>query len=255
MKNFSVTLLLVLLSMTANKALAYNIAVENGDNVTIYYNYINDGKELEVTTQNGSAGGGYKNVTKLSIPATVTYMSQTRLVTSIANFAFISCPSIESIKVEAGNTVYDSRDNCNAIIETATNSLRAGCKNTVIPIGVESIGKTAFVGCSGLTSIEIPNTLTKIEGTPFSGCEFQKVIVRDLSAWCRINFETSSCNPLCFSGHLYSDENTEVKALVIPDDVTYISPNAFRDASCLNSVTLLQEQKSCQRSVVSTLSA
>ena len=414
MKNFSVTLLLVLLSMTANKALAYEIAVENGDNVTIYYNYINDGKELEVTTQNGSAGSGYESVTKLSIPATVTYMGQTRpvtsigywafqnctsltsvdipntvtaigwsafqncsgltsieipnsmksvggdafvgcsglqkvivrdldawckidfvspsatplryakhlysdenteitnlvipnsvtsiardaflecesitsveignsvteigqeafkkcknlssvkmsnsvksiaffafegcssltsveipkSVTSIANFAFMTCPSIESIKVDEGNTNYDSRDNCNAIIETATNSLRAGCKNTVIPIGVESIGGTAFVGCSGLTSIEIPNTLTKIEGTPFAGCELQKVIVRDLSAWCRINFETGSCNPLCFSGHLYSDENTEIKALVIPDDVTYISQNAFRDASCLNSVTI-----------------
>ena len=91
MKNFSVTLLLVLLSMTANKALAYEIAVENGDNVTIYYNYINDGKELEVTTQNGSAGSGYESVTKLSIPATVTYMGQTRPVTSIGYWAFQNC--------------------------------------------------------------------------------------------------------------------------------------------------------------------
>ena len=62
-------------------------------------------------------------------------------VTSIGNLAFNGCSSLKSIIVAEGNTVYDSRDNCNAIIETETNTLFKGCKNTVIPNGVISIGE------------------------------------------------------------------------------------------------------------------
>ena len=76
---------------------------------------------------------------------------------------------LTSITVAAGNTVYDSHDNCNAIIETATNKLIAGCKNTVIPNSVTSIGDYAFKG-SGLTSITIPNSVTYIGEGAFYGC-------------------------------------------------------------------------------------
>ena len=75
-----------------------------------------------------------------------------------------------SIIVAEGNPVYDSRNNCNAIIETATNKLVYGCKNTVIPSSVTSIGSSAFSGCSGLTSISIPSSVTSIGSGAFSGC-------------------------------------------------------------------------------------
>ena len=91
-------------------------------------------------------------------------------VTSIGDMAFQDCTGLNSITVEKGNTRYDSRDNCNAIIETNTNKLIAGCKNTIIPNSVMSIGESAFYGCSGLTSITIPNSVTSIGNWAFSYC-------------------------------------------------------------------------------------
>ena len=88
-------------------------------------------------------------------------------VTSIGARAFGDCESVTSIVVDAGNTKYDSRNDCNAIIESASNTLIAGCHNTIIPISVTSIGNYAFWGFSSLTSIEIPNSVTSIGNKAF----------------------------------------------------------------------------------------
>jgi hypothetical protein len=72
--------------------------------------------------------------------------------------------------VDSNNTTYDSRNNCNAIIQTSTNTLIQGCNNTVIPDSVTNIGTNAFYGCNSLTSITIPSGVTSIGNNAFNGC-------------------------------------------------------------------------------------
>ena len=104
---------------------------------------------------------GCSGLTSVTIPNSVT---------SIGRCVFSKCSGLESIIIEDGNIVYDSRDNCNAIIETETNTLISGCKNTVIPNSVTSIGGRAFSECSGLISINIPNNIKSIGYGAFAEC-------------------------------------------------------------------------------------
>ncbi len=137
-----------------------------------------------VTSIENGAFRGCEGLTTISIPNSVTNIgwmafyyctsltaiSIPNSVTTIGHSAFASCYSLTSIVVENGNTVYDSRENCNAIIETATNTLMQGCNTTVIPNSVTSIGMYAFSGCTGLTSITIPNSVTRIGDRAFMSC-------------------------------------------------------------------------------------
>ena len=122
-------------------------------------------------------------------------------VRSIGYDVFYSCTGLINIVVDEGNSTYDSRDNCNAIIETATNKLIAGCRNTVIPNSVTSIGRLAFSGCTGLTSVTIPNSVTSIGDWAFYGC-------------------------------------TGLTSITIPNSVTSIGELAFQYCSGLTSVTI-----------------
>lgn len=115
-----------------------------------------------VTSIGDWAFGGCKSLTSIIVPKSVT---------SIGMNVFVRCSSLTSIVVASGNTKYDSREECNAIIETRNNSLMYGCQTSIIPNGVESIGYRAFAGCSSLTSITIPDSVGIIEEGAFEYCE------------------------------------------------------------------------------------
>ena len=145
-------------------------------------------------------------------------------VESIGYNAFAGCSGLTSIVVEEGNIVYDSRNKCNAIIETATNTLHNGCKTTIIPNGVTSIGRNAFKGCSDLTSITIPNSVTSIGTGAFGGCSGLTSVTIPNSVTSIGMAAFQSCDGLT--------------SVTIPNSVTSIGAGGFNSCSGLTSVTI-----------------
>ena len=92
-------------------------------------------------------------------------------VTVIGDNPFSGCSGLEQIVVDSTNPIYDSRENCNSIIETFSNTLITGCRNTVIPNSVTEIGSRAFANNGNLTgSLSFPNSVTTIGNYAFYGC-------------------------------------------------------------------------------------
>ncbi len=170
-----------------------------------------------VTSIGSSTFSGCLSLASIEIPNTVT---------SIGYSVFSGCLNLSSMVVEEGNPVYDSRDNSNAIIETATNTLISGYEYTIIPNSVTSIGSSAFYGCSSLTIIEIPNSVTSIGNAAFSECSSLIIVTFG---------ENSQLTSIGSSTFL---ECSSLTSIEIPDLVTSIGDYAFEDCSSLKSIEI-----------------
>ena len=240
MKNIITSTILLLALLLPLTATAYDFAVDG-----ICYNI--HGNEAAVTSSRvtGFLYIGFSG--SLVIPATVTYNETTYPVTSIEAVAFWGstrltsidipnsvteigqeafghCSALTSIVVESGNPRYDSRNNCNAIIETTNNVLIVGCKNTIIPNSVTEIGNLAFDYCDSLTSIVIPNSVTSIGQGAFYSCE----------GLTSINIP----NSVTSIGHEAFAWCTGLTSIVIPNSVTEIGVGVFDDCTRLASIVV-----------------
>ena len=285
------TLLACLLAFAGmGKSYAHDIEVANADGVTVYYNFINDQTELEVTYE-GSIYWNAVYAGKVVIPESVTHEGKTYPVTSIGANAFYNCtnmtevtipnsatsigyhafcqcrnlaeiifpnsvtsidweafygctsltevtiPSsvtsigtnpfsycsgLEKVVVESGNPKYDSRENCNAIIETSSNELIAGFKITTIPNSVTSIGSHAFYTCMNLGELTMPESVTSIGSYAFYNCDgLTKVI---------IGSGVTSIGYMAFS------RCWDLTEVTISSSVTFLDGNPFTEGWSLEKI-------------------
>lgn len=202
------------MSMIGTKTFAHDIAVANADGKTIYYNYINDGLELEVTFQ-GSSYSAYNEYREdISIPEEVTYMGRTRKVTSIGNNAFRECKYLKSVSIPDNVTK----------IGTSAFYLCSVLASVEIPNSVSSIGSNAFCGCNALVSINIPTNLTTIEDSAFESCF-------------SLTSLTIPSNIISIGQRSFM-RCTGLTSVSISENVTSIGKDAFHNCSALPSITL-----------------
>ena len=213
MKNRFLTLVFLLVVASATTAVsAFDFVVDgfcyainaDGESVTLS-GYEEDPSQLIIPAEVTASGVTY-TVTAIGEKAfyccrTLTSVVIPNTVTTISKQALHACPGLTSINVVSGNPKYDSRDNCNAVIETATNTLIVGCMNTTIPHSVTVIGSSAFYGCRGLKSITIPESVITIGVNAFFYCD-------------------------------------SLTSIVIPNSVTTIEESAFKDCIALSSVDI-----------------
>ena len=193
MKHFISTILpTMLLCMFGAKAYAYDIAVNNADGVTIYYNYINDDRDLEVTYlydyddyADDSGWNGFDDVYvgNVVIPEEVTYSDVTRKVRQIGECAFAGCTNLTSVTIPNSVVMIGNRAfyYCRSLtsvtipgfvktIEDFTFMCCSALTSITIPRSVTTIGPGAFGACTSLTSITIPEGVTSLESAAFSNC-------------------------------------------------------------------------------------
>ena len=223
---------------------------------TLTFTLSSDGQSYAITDANSSISGD------ITLPSTYNGTP----VTTIGNYAFEYCSSLTSVTIgdsvtTIGYNAFYECDKLTSIIVDETNPnyqsidgniyskdgktlvhYAPGKTETIfaIPDSVVIIGRYAFYGCTGLTSITIPDSVTTIVEDAFEGCSSLRdfYYTGDIAGWCGISFGSADANPMFYADNLYIDGKLIEGELVIPNSVTTIGNSAFSYCSSLTSVTI-----------------
>lgn len=147
-------------------------------------------------------------------------------INKIGYFTFSYCSNLTYITVDPENTFYNSNNNCNAIIETVSNTLVVGCKNTIIPDNITTIGHAAFEGTKFENTPSLPSSLTKIDSWAFSNCEgISNLILPEGLQEIGQNIFNSS----------------EISSIAIPSTLISIDWQGFGDIKYLKQITVSKD--------------
>lgn len=216
------------------------------DENVVTFDIYNEYNGVAVTEIYSSAFKNCVNLRKVNIPQNIEKIGMT---------IFVGCVNLEKITIDPNNKVFDSRDDCNAVIETKTNTIKFGCKNTKIPSTVTTIGSNAFTKCEKLTSIIIPESVTKIELSAFSSTGLKSIripkSVKSISMFAFYNC-TNLKEIVVDENNEYYDSRDNCNAIInkdnelvigcqttkIPTSVTKISDNAFNSCPNLKEIDI-----------------
>lgn len=166
----------------------------------------------------------------LSLPASVTYISPN---------VFSGCASLASIHVAAGNSVYDSRNSCNALIKTAKDELVLGSINATVPEGIKSIGENAF-RLLPITSLTLPESLVAIGDYAFEACiELTSInLPANVTSVGKGAFRETGLTNQLYNSHVFAFmPRNFAGAFAVPEGITHIASNAFTDCVDLTAIT------------------
>lgn len=158
---------------------------------------------------------GMSKLSRLYIPENVT---------SIGDYAFRDLNALDSIYVHPDNLSYDSRNHCNALIESVYDRLILGCYKTQIPNDIESIGACAFRRVRHLTQAIIPESVTNIEEEAFNGCTDLDTVALPSTLTAINDYTFQDCSSL--------------DTLVLPETLEFIGIRAFSNCTGLPNITL-----------------
>ena len=183
------------------------------------------GNTYKVTKIDGFAFRGCSELTGIHIPSSIDY---------IPTGVFSNCSYLRTITVDKDNPKYDSRNNCNAIISKANNTLLVGCQNTIIPNTVTARDDDAFEGCVNLKNITVPNSVNVIGMRAFKGCSNLRTITVDKD---NPKYDSrNNCNAIISKANntlILGCQNT-----IIPNTVTAIGDDAFGGCVNLKNITV-----------------